>query len=80
MIIPYIQQVRELKQLPDQPALAIFDAFTGHAGEEIDEMLEKHHILAVKVHVHASCTDELQPMVNKSCKSHLRQKVQYVVR
>ena len=24
VIIPYIQQVRELKQLPDQPALAIF--------------------------------------------------------
>jgi hypothetical protein len=64
-----------LKQLPDQPALALFDAFTGHAGAEIDELLEKYHILAVKVP--ASCTDELQPMdfsVNKFCKSHLRQK------
>lgn len=71
MIIPYIQRTRESKQLPNKPALAIFGAFTGHSGEEIDE---KNPILAVKVP--ASCTDELQPMdlsINKSCKSSLRQ-------
>ena len=74
VIIPYFQRTRESKQLANKPALAIFDAFTGHSGQEIDELLEKNNILAVKVP--ASCTDELQPMdlsINKSCKSSLRQ-------
>ena len=74
VIIPYIQRTRESKQLGNKPALAIFDAFTGHSGQEIDELLENNDILAVKVP--ASCTDELQPMdlsINKSCKSSLRQ-------
>ena len=73
IIIPYVNRTRESKKLPNQPALALFDAFTGHGGEEIDDLLEQNSIFAVKVP--ASCTDELQPMdlsVNKSCKSSLR--------
>ena len=44
VIIPYIQRTRESKQLAKKPALAIFDAFTGHSGQEIDELLEKKNI------------------------------------
>ena len=75
VMILYIQRTRESKPLTNKPALAIFDAFTGHSGQEIDELLEKNNILAVKVPP-ASCTDELQPMdllINKSCKSSVRQ-------
>ena len=74
VIIPYIQCTRESKQLGNKPSLAIFDAFTGHSGQEINELLESNNIIVVKVP--ASCTDELQPMdlsINISCKSSLRQ-------
>ena len=47
VIIPYIQHTRESKQLGNKPALAIFDAFMGHRGEEIDELLENSNIIAV---------------------------------
>ena len=74
VIIPYIQCTKESKQLGNKPAIAIFDAFTGHRGEKIDELLENNNILAVKIR--ASCTDELQPMdlsINNPCTSSLRQ-------
>ena len=75
IIIPYIKQVRDEIGIPDQPASAIFDAFSGHNSEALHSLLEGNKILVVKVP--AACTDELQPLdlsVNKSCKSFLRDK------
>ena len=54
--------------------LAIFDVFK-QTTDAIYEMLEKNHILIVKIPV--NCTDRLQPMdvsVNKAVKDFLRQK------
>jgi hypothetical protein len=75
IIIPYVKKVKEEKGIPNQSALAIFDAFSGHQSEALNEVLEENQILIVKVP--SGCTDELQPLdlsVNKSCKSYLRSK------
>ena len=53
--------VRDEIGIPDQPALAIFDAFSGHSSEALNSLLEDNKILVVKVP--AGCTDELQPLL-----------------
>ena len=76
IIFPYVRKKRkELNFQDDHPALAICDVFKGQSTNAIYEMLEKNHILVVKIP--ANCTDKLQPMdlsVNKAVKDFLRQK------
>ena len=73
IIIPYIERNRkELKLLPDHPALAIFDEFKGQLTPGVFSLLEANNVLFVKVP--PNCTDRLQPMdlsVNKAVKEFL---------
>ena len=47
IIIPFVNEQRtKLKCSPDQPALALFDAFRGQQTENIAAILEEHNILA----------------------------------
>ena len=74
-IIPYVKKVRKEKGIPNQLALVIFDACSGHQSEVLNKVLEENQIRIVKVP--SGCTDELQPLdlsMNKSCKCYLRSK------
>ena len=63
-------------ELPvEHPAIVIFDAFRGHKGSEIEDLLKKNHLFPVPIP--SNCTDRLQPVdvsVNKPLKDHLRNK------
>ena len=60
-------------ELPaEQPAIVLLDAFRGHKGSEIEDLLKKNHLLPVPIP--SNCTDRLQPVdvsVNKPLKDHL---------
>ena len=58
VVVPYVNAFREEKHCPNQAALVIFDNFTGHTSEAIQELLEQNRIHAVKVP--PGCSDELQ--------------------
>ena len=64
-----------MELLEDHPAIVIFDAFKGQKSAEIDELLQKNHLLPVPVP--NNCTDQLQPIdlvVNKALKDQLPQR------
>ena len=60
VIIPYINKVRKEINTPDQYAVVIFDAFSGHNSGDLNELSEENKILVVKVP--RRCTNELQSM------------------
>jgi hypothetical protein len=73
------QSFRQQNEMSQQWALVVFDAFSGHSGEDFFQLLEAN-IMHVKVP--SGCADELQPVdlsVNKSCKSYFREKFQRMV-
>ena len=74
IIVPYVTSVRERMELPvEHPAIVMFDAFRGHKGSEIEDLLKENHVLPVPIP--SNCTDRLQPVdvsVNKPLKDHLR--------
>ena len=74
IIISYIERKgKELKLLPDHPALAIFDEFKGQLTPGVFSLLEANNVFVVKVP--PNCMDRLQSMdlsVNKAMKELLR--------
>ena len=65
----------ELKMVPDQRALLIFDNFKGQCTEALLKLLDENNISVVLIP--PNCTDRLQPLdvnVNKSAKEFLRRK------
>ena len=74
IIVPYVTSVRERMELPvEHPAIVMFDAFRGHKGSEIEDLLKENHLLPVPIP--SNCTDRLRPIdisVNKPLKDHLR--------
>ena len=79
IILPYVSTTRRSIGLSEeQMALAIFDTFKGHKGEEMETLLLRNNILPVMVP--SNCTDLLQPLdlsVNKPLKDHLRSSFQH---
>ena len=76
IIIPYVQQKRQMLGLPpNHAALALFDVFKGQQTESITSILETNNIIVVPIP--ANCTDRRQPMdlsVNKAAKDFMRKK------
>ena len=61
IIIPYVQQKRQMLGLPpSHAAVALFDVFKGQQMESITSILEANNIIVVPIP--ANCTDRLQPM------------------
>ena len=67
IILPYVSSKRkELKLVPDYPALVIFDKFTGQGTESVLQLLQENHIHVVMVP--ANCTDRLQTFYSSNFK------------
>lgn len=78
IIVPYINNTKKELQLPEtQPALVIFDEFTGQTTNDILKILDDNNLYYVIIP--PNTTDKLQPMdlsVNKSAKEFLRLQLQ----
>ena len=76
ILLPYLTQKKmELKMVPDQRALLIFDNFKGQCTEALLKLLDENNVSVVLIP--PNCTDRLQPLdvsVNKSAKEFLRRK------
>ena len=73
ILLPYISEKRkELKLSSENPALVLFDKFTGQGTQELFDLLQNNNVNIVVVP--ANCTDRLQPLdvsVNKPVKEFL---------
>ena len=76
ILLPYLTQKKmELKVVPDQRALLMFDNFKGQCTEALLKLLDENNVSVV--FIPPNCTDRLQPLdvsVNKSAKEFLRRK------
>ena len=76
ILLPYLTQKKmELKMVPDQCALLIFDNFKGQCTKALLKLLYENNVSVVLIPPNS--TDRLQPLdvsVNKSPKEFLRRK------
>ena len=71
ILVPYIDKKRtELKLLPNQPALLIFDNFKAQTTSSILTLLDSHNINVALLP--ANCTNRLQPLDLSVNKRHQR--------
>lgn len=73
IVIPYVENIREMLYTPSTPGLIIMDNFKGQITKKIDLLLEENHLHTCLLP--ANTTDILQPMdlsVNKPAKSFIK--------
>ena len=75
VVIPYVDEVHQGKQIPDQKALLIMDNFKSLSTGNVLQSLDDNGVLVL--FLPASTTDRLQPLdlsINKAAKDFLRDK------
>ena len=75
ILAPYIKIKREQLEIPDTPALLIYDAFRAHTTEGMQNKLGELNVRLVMVP--KNMTDHLQPLdisANKPAKNYLKRR------